>query len=209
MKIKCLLMSFCVLCSYMGAVNAEAFSPANGHFVLSANVIADSISDDVPDVPVMDVDDGSYLFRVAYEWPSDIKDIFGVSKSSQEYYSLAFVKSVVDMEDDYVESVSSIAVIYGRKYFLNSTQHEGFAIGWYAGASTWSADGYEYYNTINYGAYTEDGVSVLAAAEVRYDAYINLQGSTSVAIYPSLGVTVNTQTGEVEFFPTLMAGLKF
>lgn len=210
MRIKYLITPLLMLGCYAGSVSAETFSPANGHFVVSANVIPDSISDDVPDLTTAaDVDEGAYLFRVAYEWPSDVKDIFGISKSSQEYYSLAFVKGVTDIEDDYVESSASVAVIYGRKYFINSKQHEGLAIGWYAGASMWSADGYDYSGVYNYGAYTESGASVLAAAELRYDAYITLQADTSVVIYPSLGVTVNTQTGEVEFFPTLMAGLKF
>lgn len=203
------LLSFLVLCIPL-TLQAAAFTPVDGEFVISGNIIPDSISDDVPTLtPAADVDDGAYLFRVAYQWPSDIKDAFGVSKSSQEYYSLAFSKYVVDVEDDYVESSTGIAVLYGRKYFINSTQREGLAIGWYAGASSWSSDGYDYSGTTRFAAYSEDGFSVLAAAEVRYDAYIRLQGNTRLVVFPSLGVTVDTEVGEVEFFPTLMVGVAF
>ena len=172
-----------------------------GSFSVSMNVIPKAANDDDEGT---NVDDGAYMFRVAYEWTESPP--IGIAKSSTAYYAVAFFKDV-DSADDWVQSSQGIAAVYGNRYFLQSADHQGFGIGWYAGVATISGEGFE-------GAgytipYEEDEFQALAVAAAFYQYYYPLGQGVDLNVYPSVVVAFDTNTAELDFIPGIMVGVNF
>ncbi len=191
-------------------VNASNFTPLDPEFTIEANIIPSASNDDIPNTtPTADVDDGAYLFGATVQWPADTNPFPGMVKSIENYYQLFFAKGVLDVEDDYVESVTEIAFIYGKKYYLQSAERRGLALGWYAGFSLWDADGYDYDGNIRYAGYSESGTSALIAGEIRYDYRVRIGQDQDFLVYPSLGFTFDKDFEELRLIPRIMIGVVF
>ena len=188
-----------------GPAEAVDLLPSGAEFVVSANVIPKQANDDVPNTtPRADVDESAHFYRIAVQWPSD-KPLIGTSKKA--YYGLVKAKSVVNVEDEYVESSDAVALIYGHRYYLFE-EHRGLNLGWYGGVSSWKSKGYDYDGSTRYGAYSESGVSALIAAELSYELRIPV-GGTHLWINPAIGFTLDKDYGEVAVWPSIEIGLVF
>ena len=172
-----------------------------GSFSVSMNVIPKAANDDDEGTSV---DDGAYMVRIAYEWTETPP--IGLAKSSTAYYAVAFFKDV-DSADDWVQSSQGIAAVYGNRYFLQSADYQGFGVGWYAGAATISGEGFEGFGyTI---PYEEDEFQALAVAEAFYQYYYPLDKDLDLNIFPSVVVSYDTNTAEIDFIQGIMVGVNF
>jgi hypothetical protein len=188
-----------------GPAAAIDLLPAGSEFVVSANVIPRQLNDDVPTTtPRADVDESAHFYRFAVQWPSD-KPLIGSSKKA--YYGVVKMKSVGRVEDEYVESVDEVALIYGHRYYLFE-EHRGLNLGWYGGVSSWKAKGYDYDGTTRYAGYSESGVSAIVAAELSYDLRIPVAG-THLWVNPAIAFSLDKDYGEFKFWPSIEIGLVF
>ena len=208
MKALQLLLVFFLL--NINNANASDFVPTDFEFTIEFNIIPSQSNDDIPNTsPPSDVDDGAYIFGATVQWPASTNAFPGLVKSVENYYQLFFAKGVLNVEDDYVESVTETAIIYGKKYYLQSTERKGLALGWYAGFSMWDSDGYDYDGSTRYAPYSESGFSALVAGEVRYDYHLRIGESQDLLIYPSIGFAFDKDFAELKIIPRVMVGLIF
>ena len=208
MRTLLLLLAFFLL--NINYANASDFVPNEFEFTVELNIIPTQLNADIPNTsPSADVDDAAYMFGATVQWPDSTNSYSGLVKSVENYYQLFFAKSVVNIEDDYVESVTETAIIYGSKYYLQSAERKGFAVGWYAGVSLWDSEGYDYYGSTRYAPYSESGVSALVAGEVRYDYRLRIGEQQDLLIYPSIGFAFDKDFEELKIIPRIMVGLIF
>ncbi len=208
MKALLILLAFLLL--NINNANASDFVPADFEFTLEFNIIPTQSNDDIPNTsPPANVDDGAYMFGATVQWPASTNAFSGLVKSVENYYQLFFAKGVLNVEDDYVESVTETAIIYGKKYYLQSTERKGLALGWYAGFSMWDSDGFDYDGSIRFAPYSESGFSALVAGELRYDQRLRIGENQDLLIYPSIGFSFDKDFAELKIIPRIMVGLIF
>jgi len=190
--------------------NASDFVPADFEFTIEFNIIPTQSNDDIPNTsPPANVDDGAYMFGATVQWPALSNSFPGLVKSVENYYQIFFAKGLLNIEDDYVESVTETALIYGKKYYLQSTERKGLALGWYAGFSMWDSEGYDYNGSTLFAPYSESGFSALIAGEVRYDYRLHIGEQQDLLIYPSIGFAFDKDFAELKIIPRVMVGFIF
>ena len=106
-------------------------------YSVSLNIVPDVMNEDISGTPGAGIVEAT-AYHVQFDlfWPSSAGGLFNLAESAHEYMSIrafSFVNAGPYEGRDYAESIEAIMFVYGRRYFLTSQEHKGFAYGWYAG----------------------------------------------------------------------------
>lgn len=186
-------------------------------FALSAN--PESMNDEPDPIVPEPLSEDAHHMQINYTWPVDMRYDTSIEshfvKSIQQYFSLRSIKKLhtgpyTDNGTDMMASevIDAAMFIYGRRYFLFDTNHQGFAYGWYTGIAQAYINGYEWEDVPSpsfVNEESEDAVLPVFALELLYHYDMK-----NFFVEPSIlvGIEDDDENGVV-IFPAVILGYSF